>query len=141
MKRTLLGGLVLTLALMFGQVGTSQAAGQNIKYDGFCDGANLTYDMFSGLASGVRTGCSGATSGPMLGTVANVFSQGPALTMGYDTSEIGGAQGIVTVIRADHTWTHYSNTGGGISVANSGTWSPGTALRPNRSGASSTAGR
>lgn len=122
MKRTLLGGLVLALALMVGQVGTSKAAGVNLVYDGYCDGASVNYDIFTGMADGVMTGC---YSGPMMGSVAQIFGQGPGLTMGYDTSATGA--GIVTVIRADHTWTHYNNTGGGIAVVNSGTWSPGVA--------------
>ncbi len=134
MKRTLLGGLVLALALFVGHVGTSQAASQNIMYDGFCDGANLTYNVFNGSASGVQTGCSGTVSGPMVGAVANVFSQGPALTMGYDSTATFAASGLFTIIRADHTWTHYANGGGGIVIINSGTWSPGTAVRPNRRG-------
>jgi len=136
MKRTLLGALVLATALFVGHVGTAQAATQNIMYDGFCDGASLTYDIFTGTASGARTGCTGGVSGPMLGTVAQVFSQGAALTMGYDSSEIGGAHaaGLVTVVRADHTWTHYQNTGAGITVFNSGTWTAGVAVRPNRGG-------
>ncbi len=133
MKRTILGGLVLALALFIGQVGSSHAAGQNIMYDGFCDGVNLTYDMFTGLASGTQTGCGGSISGPMMGTVADVFGQGPAVTMGYD-STASYAGSFITVIRADHTWTHYQNTGGGITVFNSGTWSPGTAVRPNAGG-------
>ncbi len=132
MKRKFLGGMILALALMFGQVATSQAANQNIVYDGYCDGASLTYDMFTGLASGSQTGASCGISGPMLGTVANVFAQGPALTMSYDTT--ASFSGMVTVIRADHTWTHYQNTGAGMTVVNSGTWSPGTAVRPNRGG-------
>jgi len=131
MKRTLLGGLVLAMALMFGHVAASQAAAvQNITYDTYCDGASLSYDMFTGLASGTETGC---YSGPMMGTVASIFSQGPALTMGYDATAT--LAGYVTVIRADHTWSHYQNTGAGISVLNSGTWSTGVA-RPN-----STSGR
>ena len=135
MKRSLLGGLVLALALLVGQVGTSQAAAQNITYDGFCDGAALNYDLFTGLASGTMTGC---LSGPMMGSVALVFGQGAALTMGYDTTASGA--GFLTIIRADHTWTHYSNTGGGIVVANSGTWSPGV-LAPNAAGGTSSLGR
>jgi len=132
MKRTLLGGLVLAIALFIGHAGVAQAAGQNLMYDGFCDGANLTYDIFTGLASGTQTGCTGTITGPMLGTVAQVFGQGAALTMGYDSTASFASSGFVTVIRADHTWTHYQNTGAGISVYNSGTWSPGTAVRPNR---------
>ena len=132
MKRTLLGGLVLAVALFLGHAGAARAASQNIVYDGYCDGANLTYDIFTGLASGVQTGCAGTINGNMLGTVANVFGQGPSLTMGYDTA--ASFNGMITVIRADHTWTHYNNTGAGITVVNSGTWSPGTAVRPNRGG-------
>jgi len=132
MKRTLLGGLVLAIALFVGHVGTAQAAGANIMYDGFCDGVNITYDMFTGLATGVQTGCAGAVTGPMLGTVARVFNQGVALTMGYDSTATYASSGFVTVIRADHTWTHYQNSGAGITIFNSGTWSPGTAVSPNR---------
>lgn len=136
MKKALLGGLVLALALVFGQAGTSRAASVNIVYDGYCDGANLNYDIFTGLASGVQTGpsCSPVVSGPMLGTVADIFAQGPALTMGYDPTATFSSYGFVTVIRADHTWTHYQNSGGGITVANSGTWSFGTAVRPRVNG-------
>jgi len=83
MKRTLLGGLVLAIALFVGHAGVAQAAGQNF-------------------------------------------------TMGYDSTATFAASGLVTVIRADHTWTHYQNLGAGITVLNSGTWSPGIAVRPNR---------
>lgn len=120
----------MALALMFGQVSTSHAANQNIVYDGYCDGASLSYDMFTGLASGSETGC---YSGNMAGTVANIFSQGPAITMGYDTTAT--LAGVTTVIRADHTWTHYVNNGAGITVLNSGTWSSGMA-RPNAAASS-----
>jgi len=143
MKRTLLGGLVLAIALFVGHVGTAQAAGANITYDGFCDGASLTYDMFTGLASGHRTGTCLTSAGSMAGTVARVFNQGVALTMNFGPDDLGGAysNGLLAVIRADHTWTYYQNTGAGITVFNSGTWSPGVALRPNRSGPSTTAAR
>jgi hypothetical protein len=140
MKRTLLGGLVLAIALFIGHASVAQAAGQNIVYDGFCDGANLTYDIFTGLAAGNRTGTCLSSSGSMVGTVSQIYSQGPALTMGYGPDDLDGAysQGLIAVIRADHTWSYYQNSGAGLVVFSSGTWSPGNALRPNRRGGIST---
>ncbi len=136
MKRTLLGGLVLAVALFIGQVGVSQAAPatQNVTYDGFCDGANLSFDLFTGIASGVQTGCGGAAFGNMMGTVARVFGQGAAITLGYDSASAFGPFGVVTVIRADNTWTHYQNTGGTVTVLSTGTWTAGVAVAPNAAG-------
>lgn len=141
MKRTLLGGLVLALALFTAQVGTSEAA-TNIKYDGYCDGVSLTFDVFSGLASGTATGCA---NGAMMGTVADVFTQGPALTMGFDDVGTYGPIGTIVVIRADRTWTYYRNDGNGIYAFSNGTWSPGiplgTTLGTNSTGAGLSGGR
>jgi len=136
MKRTLLGGLVLAVSLFFGQVGISHAAPavQDVSYDTFCDGATVTYDMFTGIASGVQTGCGGSAFGNMVGTVARVFNQGIAVTLGYDSAAAFAPFGVVTVIRADNTWTHYGNAAGTVTVVNSGTWSPALALAPNAAG-------
>ncbi len=145
MKRALLGGLVLALALLVGQVGTSQAAGQSIKYDTYCDGVNLTYDIFTGIASGVRTGSCLISSGSMAGTVAQIFGQGPGVTLNFGPSDLDGgySNGLVAVIRADHTFSYYQNSGAGTTVWLSGTWTPGAPARPNGGGGStsSTSGR
>ncbi|MBC2696425.1 MAG: hypothetical protein HF982_14345 [Desulfobacteraceae bacterium] len=97
----------------------------DIMYDGYCDGARLTYDLTTGLASGNQTGC---CQGYMLGAVADVYSQGPALCMSYCAGADFYAHPLYTVIRIDKTWTHYACDGnGGMFVLNSGTWSYGAA--------------
>lgn len=100
----------------------------DIVYDGYCDGAHLSFDFATGLADGNQTGCH---VGNMLGVLSSVSSQGPALCMSYGVGADFYANALYTVIRADGTWTHYANDGGGIYVINQGTWSFGVAADAN----------
>jgi hypothetical protein len=121
MKNQILG-IFVALFLLLGSAAMVSAGSVDVSYDGYCDVMYFYYDLATGLVDGYQTGC---TAGPTLGTVAKeIFSQGTGVTMGYDeTADYG--HGISTVIRQNGTWTHYRNTGDGIYVVNSGTWSPG----------------
>jgi len=131
MKKKLVGALVLAVVLFFGQIGTSRAG--DIKYDTFCDGMHFTLDVTTGLVTANQTGASCPTpiTGNMLGTLDFIVGQGWGFTMAYDSA--ARYAGFMTVIRFDKTWTHYQNTGGVVTVLNSGTWSPGVAA-PARAG-------
>ena len=93
----------------------------NILFDGYCDGFSGAFDGATGLFVGTYT--SSCATCPMTdrlaGSYATIYSQGKALTVAFET--VGGNPPFIwTVIRANHTWTHYLFDG---SVMNTGTWS------------------
>lgn len=132
MKRLHVGTIALAAVLSIGLAANVSAF--EISYDGFCDGLMLNIDPATGLVDGNQAGC---TVGPILGTRGRTLTQGPTVTIGYDASSDFGGLGIITVIRADGTWTHYMNDGSGISVVNSGTWSMGPAAVAEGTGGTS----
>lgn len=117
-------GLGLGVVLALGQAGVAHAAGQNICYDGYCDGAYVSYSVWDGTAGGYQTGCS---QGNMVGSLGTQTSKGTAVAMSYHTDADFYPYAIHTVIRANRTWTHYRSDGNGwLVVINEGTWTPGT---------------
>jgi hypothetical protein len=143
MKRfCLLSVIALAFTLFFAQGSNAFLAGSSdatpividIVYDGYCDGAHLSFDFATGLADGNQTGC---CAGNMVGVVAMVPSQGVALCMSYGAGADFHPYGAYIVIRADRTWTLYANDGGGIYVLNTGTWTPGVAADEDAALASS----
>jgi hypothetical protein len=129
MKKALVLFAALVLLCSFGYTGAAEAAEAEalniaIIYDGYCDGVYLEIDNLTGLVDGEQISPTGCVSGGVLGTVGTLMGgQGPAVTIGYGTDADFYANGLVTVIRANGTWTHYELVSGEISVLNSGTWS------------------
>lgn len=130
MKKIFLLTLLVTVFALSGA-----ASAVELCYDGYCDGLSFTYSAGTGLVTtGNQTGC---TSGPITGTVGNIFSQGNGATIGYDETATYGVYGLVTVIRPNRTWTHYANDGAGTSIVNQGTWTPGPCAVGNAAARSS----
>jgi hypothetical protein len=129
MKRVRVFAGVLVLALLVVPIGWAGANDSGINagtwdliFDGFCDGLNINYAGATGIATGMySSSCSSCPETDRLaGTAGFVASQGGAITLAFET--IGGTSPawIYTVVRKDHTWTHYNWDG---SVFVSGTWS------------------
>ncbi len=115
-SKIITAGIGLGLIISAGAV----SAGE-LCYDGYCDGLRITYDTSTGTASGVTTGCA---AGNVFGTVGTIAAQGAGVTLGYDAA--ADYVGLVTAVKANRTWVHYVSDGaGGITVLNSGTWTPG----------------
>jgi hypothetical protein len=120
MKRSL-SSLLFALVLIFGVVGGVDAASGtiNIIFDGFCDGATLTYDTASGYCWGVQTGCS---SGLIGGVVGGVLSQGTAMV--YSMPSAWAESGVLTyLVHPNGTWRNFWYDGNSIQIFLEGTWS------------------
>ena len=125
--RVFLGVLVLALLVVpLGWAGPNDnginAGTWDLIFDGYCDGLNINYAGATGIATGTYS--SSCASCPMTdrmaGTAGYVASQGGAITLSYETVDGNCPVWLYTVVRKDHTWTHYGFDG---AAFNSGTWS------------------
>jgi hypothetical protein len=118
---------------------SSATATETIMFDGFCDG--MTIDVPStglgtaGTLDGTLAGCE---TGPILGSAAP--KKGTyGVEVGREFISIPQYT-LFSVIRNDHTFTHYAINGDVISELITGTWSlatPGAPQASNTSGVSS----
>jgi hypothetical protein len=131
MRKVFLSLLVVAFVVGVGQVAASSTplVAFDLHFDGYCDGLHLNYPSLGiGTAPTVDGDQTGCVSGGVFGEKT---SGGFYLTVpGFST---------FTVIKLNHTWTHYALSGNLIFVLNSGTWSPGPPIRA--SGVSSSQGR
>jgi hypothetical protein len=85
---------------------------RSIVYDGHTDGVYLWINLTTGWVTGNQTG---SLNESVVGTFSDMIrGQGKALTLRDYSHD------VITVIRADRTWTHMSFSG---TPLNSGTWS------------------
>lgn len=94
----------------------AEVTGMTVQYvyDGYCDGATL--NILSGKVTGVWN--SPCATCPFTETLnGRTGRDGGVAAAGFKYTP--DTYGIWTIVRADHTWTHYYNSGG---VANQGTW-------------------
>ncbi len=121
MKRflTLLG---LLLAVTVTLVATSAGAADplatgnvSFKFDGYCDGMSVTLGT-NGIVTGEwNSSCAMCNQYVAVGGTGGLaLTQGKLLTLANN-----GLTYLYTVVRADHTWTHYAFDG---TVFNQGTW-------------------
>ena len=131
MKKALVVLTIVLVALSFSQV--SEALVIDVMFDGYIDGMHLNIIAGTGLVDGNRIG-DGVDPDILTGTVGNVIAQGTAVTVHFDN----GSSDFVSVVNQNGTWAHYTNTGGGITLFNSGTWSNALAADAAAGGAAST---
>lgn len=132
-RRVFLLAIVVVLALAttvaaaksepaFG-TGINKTGTIDLLFDGYCDGVSFGYDTGTGLLNNgyYQSSCATCPSPDRMGGTVGIITggQGVGATMGWETLFGGAPVSIFTVIRADHTWTHYDWSG---SVMNSGTW-------------------
>lgn len=100
------------------QIGNAMGLTVAYSYDGYCDGATL--NILSGKVTGDYT--SPCASCPQPYTLKGITGkQNGVAAAGFKYTP---DMGLITVVRADHTWTHYS----GGTIFNSGTWTQCAAL-------------
>jgi hypothetical protein len=118
--------LVFSVALALTYVvGATRASADNLpqtftlKFDGFCDGMHLETlttkvekSSTGWLVQGASTGCA---SGDIVGV--NVSYKNLNVNINFEGTS------FLYIIRVDHTWANYINTGGGAELVNAGTWS------------------
>jgi len=119
MKKALVVLTIVLVALSFSQVASALVI--DLMLDGYIDGMHLNIISGTGLVDGNRIG-DGVNPDVLTGTVGNVIAQGTAVTVHFDN----GVYDFISVVRQDGTWSHYTNSGGGITLFNSGTWSYAT---------------
>ena len=126
----LLAATALTLAMAPAvTAAASTTATEDIHFDGYCDGVQLTFDAIGpGTVSGTQTGC-----------VADaIYGQSQASSFSKGTTWINDDPGgLMYVINKDQTWHIYALNGTDIMLLNSGTWSPGPPTRGKGTVASS----
>lgn len=91
-----------------------------IWYNNHCDGLSLVLDTSTGVIQGHQTGCA---AGRVMGTLGGApwSPQWLGVTITYDY--VADYAGVMTVLRADRTWSHYGYTPEGLlEEFNSGTW-------------------
>ena len=110
----------------FGNINPGNSFGTNAltvayTYDGYCDGATL--NIANGKVTGVYS--SPCASCPFTNTLNGITGkQNGVAAAGFKYTP--DDYSIFTVVRADHTWTHYYEAPP-HNVMNSGTWTECTA--------------
>jgi hypothetical protein len=128
---------VVTLVMAFSQVAAAEtsAPAYDISFDGYCDGMHLNIPS---LGLGTPDTVDGQHTGCITGGLFGTKSTSP--NAAHITTPYGGAANppFHFVVNANHTWTIYQDSGGGvIYTVNSGTWSFGP---PRGTGSPSGAG-
>jgi len=118
MKRITATTALLAAALIFGSTGYLGAI--DVTFNGYSDGVYLDIDRETGLVNGFLTG---SVEGDIMGFLGGVENQGTSMILTYT----GGSlyEGLTTVLRADHTWSHYFHDGTQMLELNTGDWSVG----------------
>jgi hypothetical protein len=144
------GALALSLlpigAAVAAPASAAPAVAQDISFDGYCDGLHVNIPSAglgtTGTLDGTETGC---YSSGAFGTASPNKLGRFGVTKGNEYVQYEDAVGHpwLTVIKKNHTWTHYILDGlGHLAVLNSGTWSLGTPVRQaGRVGSASGAAR
>jgi hypothetical protein len=106
------------------------AVAQDISFDGYCDGLHINIPS-AGL--GVAGTVDGTTTGDCADPIGLFGEASPnrfgkfGVTKGNEYVQYEDpAISVFTVVKKDHTWTHYVLDAGHLLVLNFGTWSLGT---------------
>ncbi|MGE5140500.1 MAG: hypothetical protein ACM3JD_13615 [Rudaea sp.] len=127
---TLLVGAALLFALLLSSAAPVQAAGYDIRFNGYCDGIHLQIPSLGigkrYTVDGYQTGCmAGALFGVAKPNLVGQFGVGK----GTEYLTLTGYPALF-VIKSNHTWAAYNLSAGVMQLINSGTWSRGLPLGP-----------
>jgi hypothetical protein len=118
----MLKSVLIASAAVFASFG-AQALTGDVAFDGYCDGMHFD-SLGGGFIGGASTGC---VTDPVHGVTARIKAQGK----GNVVTAYGSSGGLTFIVRNDHTWYIETADGTGAFI-NSGTWTAGTPLAPNK---------